>query len=192
MPRGVDRVLVMGVAGCGKSTVASALAQRLNGARGGPAREARGQRGGTPSCWVLIEADEHHPASNRAKMSRGEALTDADREPWLARLVERMEQTPPGVGVVLACSALKRAYRERLYAAETWRWGVVHLEIERSAAEWRVGTRAATGEHFMSAELVASQFATLEAPESHEAERVTVLDGERRVTEIVRCTDLFD
>jgi len=128
----------MGVAGCGKSSLAAAVAQ---------AEAAR-----------FVEGDDFHSAQSRAKMSQGVALTDADREGWLNVLGEQLRSDD--AGFVLTCSALKRAYRDRLrLAAPGLRF--VYLEIGRDAALARVAGRAA---HFFSAALVDSQFATLEPP----------------------------
>jgi len=128
----------MGVAGCGKSSLGAAVAA----AEGLP----------------LIEGDDFHSPSSRDKMSRGVPLTDADRAQWLEILGGQLAAHPQGV--VLTCSALKRAYRERLRAAAPG-LRFVFLEIERAAAQQRV---AARGSHFFSATLVDSQFATLESP----------------------------
>ncbi len=129
----------MGVAGCGKSSLGQALAQ------------AEGLR--------LVEGDDFHGEASRAKMSQGIALTDADREGWLESLGQQLRLHPEGL--VLTCSALKRAYRDRLRrAAPGLRF--VFLDISREAAQARVAARAAT--HFFSLSLVDSQFATLESP----------------------------
>ena len=132
-------VVVMGVAGCGKSSLGHALAA----AEGLP----------------LIEGDDHHSPASREKMSDGIALTDADREGWLATLGQLLQGHPEGA--VLTCSALKKAYRDRLRAAcPPLRFAF--LDIDRAAAEERVASRAST--HFFSTALVDSQFATLESP----------------------------
>ena len=133
-----DRIVIMGVAGCGKSSLGAAVAA----AEGLP----------------LIEGDDFHSAASREKMRRGIPLTDADRAEWLEILGAQLAAHP--AGVVLTCSALKRAYRERLRAAAPG-LRFVFLEIERAAAQQRV---AARGSHFFSASLVDSQFATLESP----------------------------
>ena len=133
-----DRIVIMGVAGCGKSSLGAAVAA----AEGLP----------------LIEGDDFHSAASRDKMSRGIPLTDEDRAQWLEILGERLAAHPQGV--VLTCSALKRAYRQRLRAAAPG-LRFVFLEITRQAAQQRVGGR---GSHFFSASLVDSQFATLESP----------------------------
>lgn len=129
----------MGVAGCGKSTVGAALSQAL----------------GLP----LVEGDDFHSPASRQKMNRGTALTDADRDGWLATLAAELQRQPHGA--VLTCSALKRAYRERLRAASP-ELRFVFLDIDRADALQRVAARA--DGHFFSASLVDSQFATLESP----------------------------
>ena len=150
-------VVVMGVAGCGKSSVASAFAS----AEGMP----------------LIEGDAFHSATSVDKMSRGIALTDIDRSGWLDRLGAELQAHPQGV--VLTCSALRRAYRERLRAASP---GVrfAFLDIDREAALARVNARAT--EHFFSASLVDSQFATLEPPLGESG--VLRLDATRPIAEL--------
>ena len=135
-------VVMMGVAGCGKSSLGARVAERI-GAR-------------------LIEGDDYHSAQSRDKMSRGVALTDDDRENWLARLGELLNEARGGRhSTVLNCSALKRAYRDRLRAVVTG-LRFVYLEIGRAEALRRVSSRA--GDHFFPIELVDSQFSTLEAP----------------------------
>lgn len=132
----------MGVAGCGKSTVGAAIAaaERL----------------------PLVEGDDFHSAASRAKMAGGVPLTDADRADWLVTLGEQLAARP--AGVVLTCSALKRAYRDQLRrAAPGLRF--VFLEIPPEEAQRRVAGRDT---HFFSAGLVASQFATLESPVGEE------------------------
>jgi gluconokinase len=134
-----DSIVIMGVAGCGKSSLGRAVAQ-LTGLR-------------------LIEGDDHHSPESLARMSQGIALTDADRDGWLGRLSAELRAHPGGL--VLTCSALKRSYRERLrQAAPGLRF--VYLEISRAQSEARVQARAAT--HFFSTSLVDSQFAALEPP----------------------------
>lgn len=132
-------IVMMGVAGCGKSSAGQALASTL----------------GLP----LIEGDEFHPASNLDKMRQGLALTDADRADWLSALGLALAQQSKGA--VLTCSALKRAYRDSLRA-----WvpdlRFVFLDIDPGTARQRVTARA--GEHLFPPSLVDSQFATLESP----------------------------
>lgn len=132
-------IVIMGVAGCGKSSLAALLAQ------------AEG--------LTLIEGDDHHSAASRAKMAAGVALTDADRDGWLSRLSELLQSRPGRV--VMTCSALKRAYRDRLRSAAPG-LRFVFLDITPQQAHARVTARAET--HFFSSDLVDSQFATLEDP----------------------------
>lgn len=131
-------VVVMGVAGCGKSSLGEALA-RAEGAQ-------------------LIEGDAFHSDANREKMRRGVPLTDADRAGWLDTLAAELRARGPNV--VLTCSALKRAYRDRLRAAAPG-LRFVYMEIDPAAARERIETREA---HFFSPTLVASQFRALESP----------------------------
>ncbi|MBK1658386.1 gluconokinase [Paracraurococcus ruber] len=138
-------VLVMGVSGAGKSTVGGLLAERL----------------GLP----FADADSFHPPANIAKMRRGEPLTDADRWPWLDAIGSWVDaRTAEGSGGVVTCSALRRAYRERLRA------GRPALRLLYLAGEPAlIGARqAARPGHFMPASLMASQFATLEEPTPEE------------------------
>lgn len=132
-------VVVMGVAGCGKSAVGAALA--------------------SAQAVPLIEGDDFHSEANRDKMRRGIALTDADRAGWLDALGEQLRAHPEGA--VLTCSALKRAYRDRLRTACPG-LRFVFLDIGREAALARVTARGAA--HYFSPRLVDSQFATLEPP----------------------------
>ncbi|MFS8096885.1 gluconokinase [Lentzea alba] len=140
----------MGVSGSGKSTTGAALARRL----------------GVP----FADADEFHPASNVAKMSAGVPLDDADREPWLAAIAGWLALHADG-GVVI-CSALKRAFRDRLRAAAPAAY-FVHLSGDSAVVSARVAAR--TG-HFMPVALVDSQFAALEPLEPDEHGLVLDLD----------------
>ena len=131
-------MVIMGVAGCGKSSLAAAIA--------------------ASEQMALVEGDDRHSPENREKMRQGIALTDADREGWLDDLAQTLAAHPHGY--VLTCSALRRSYRERLrQGAPALRF--VFLDISRDAAVERVKARAA---HYFSASLVDSQFATLEPP----------------------------
>lgn len=132
-------LVVMGVAGCGKSSLAAAVAA----AEGLP----------------LIEGDRFHSETSIEKMRQGIALTDADRKGWLDRLAGVLRRHPHGT--VLACSALRRAYRDRLRRASPG-LRFAFLELERETAQARVNARGA--DHFFAAGLVDSQFATLESP----------------------------
>lgn len=134
----MDSIVVMGVAGCGKSSLGADLAHAL----------------GLP----LVEGDDFHPPANQQKMRDGVPLTDADRAGWLDALAGELAAAPGGT--VLTCSALKRAYRDRLRAAAPG-LRFVHLMLTRDEALRRVAGRAA---HFFPSSLVDSQLATLESP----------------------------
>lgn len=137
----LQALVIMGVAGCGKSSVSQALCQR-SGAHG-------------------IEGDSFHPAANIRKMSAGIPLTDDDRAGWLDTLAEQLRQAvAAGKLPVLTCSALKRAYRDRLRRAVPG-LGIVYLELTPAVAAERVAQRPG---HFMPATLIDSQFAALEPP----------------------------
>jgi len=151
-------VIVMGVSGCGKSSIGAALGERL----------------GLP----YIEGDRLHPASNIAKMSAGIALDDADRWPWLDEIGHAL--AAGGGGAVASCSALKRAYRDRLRSAAGRDLRFVFLELTRIELERRMSLR--TG-HFMPATLLDSQLATLEPPAGEAG--VLVLDGAAALDDIV-------
>lgn len=136
-------ILLMGVSGSGKSTVGGMLAEALR--------------------IPFADADAFHPPANVEKMARGQPLTDADREPWLDALGEWLSARP--AGGVIGCSALKRAYRDRLRRhAPGLR--IIHLAGDAGLIAMR---QAARQNHFMPASLMASQFATLEPPAADEA-----------------------
>jgi gluconokinase len=144
-------VVVMGVSGAGKSTLGAALADVLG--------------------WPFYDGDDFHPAENVAKMAAGKPLTDVDRRPWLDRLHDLIgEHLAQGQPAVVACSALKKAYRERLRAGNE---GLVfvYLRGDRERIGWRLAERRA---HYMPAELLASQFADLEEPGPDEALAVDI------------------
>jgi carbohydrate kinase (thermoresistant glucokinase family) len=139
-------VLVMGVAGSGKTTVGELLAERLG--------------------WAFVDADAYHPAANVAKMARGIALSDEDRAPWLAQLAvlvhaARAERR----SLVLACSALRRAYRELLLGGRRDDVLLVHLEGRAALIRARMEQRT----HFMPPGALDGQIVTLEAPGDDEA-----------------------
>ncbi len=138
-------LVVIGVSAAGKSTVAAAVADRL------------GLR------WV--DADHLHPPSNVAAMASGAPLTDADRRPWLAAVGDALARGRGAGGIVVACSALKRVYRDQLRAACP---GIVfiHLDGARQVLAARAANRRG---HFMPAALLDSQLATLEPLEADEA-----------------------
>ena len=138
-------LVVMGVAGCGKSTIAKELKARLG--------------------WDLAEGDDFHPAANIEKMSSGIPLTDEDRWPWLAALRDWMTANAhEGLSTIVTCSALKRSYRDLLTQAEG-RVRFVHLRAPRAELEDRMSHRAG---HFMPTSLLTSQVATLEPLEGDE------------------------
>lgn len=135
----MNQIIIMGVAGCGKSSLANVVSRST----------------GLP----LVEGDDHHSAANRDKMAQGIPLTDADRDGWLATLCAQLQQHPQGV--VMACSALKKAYRDRLRAAAPG-LRFVFMQIAHDQALQRVAGRG--GAHFFSTSLVDNQFTTLEDP----------------------------
>jgi gluconokinase len=135
-------IILMGVSGVGKTTLARALAEQLG--------------------WRFVEGDDFHPEGNVVKMAAGVPLTDEDRAPWLERLRQLVAQAlERGEDVVMTCSALRRSYRERLTVDPSRiRW--VYLKAPRAVLSSRMLGR--TG-HFMPPSLLDSQLATLEAPE---------------------------
>ena len=142
-------LVVMGVAGCGKSVVGQRIGQLLE--------------------LPLIEGDDFHPRSNVEKMARGQALSDDDRAGWLDALGQELRRHPGGA--VLTCSALKRRYREKLRQAVPT-LAFVQLAITPEESQRRVSSRPG---HFYPPSLVASQFETLENPVGEP--RVLVVDG---------------
>jgi gluconokinase len=153
-------IVVMGVAGCGKSAVGVALAAALG--------------------VTFIEGDRLHPPENVARMASGEPLTDELREGWLDAIGERIAASVgKGEGVVAACSALKRSYRDRL-SSFCPQIVFLYLEIDPATARRRVGNRKG---HFMPASLVDSQFAILEPPGRDE--RALTIDATRPVADAV-------
>jgi gluconokinase len=151
--------VVMGVSGSGKSTVGRALVQRLD-------------------C-PFYDGDDFHPEANVAKMSQGIPLDDDDREPWLARLADLIQaHLARGETAVIACSALKEKYRQQLRRAES---NVVFVYLKGSFdLIW--GRMQQREGHFMKAEMLQSQFATLEEPDPAQA---IVVDIDQDVPAIV-------
>ena len=138
------RLIVMGVSGCGKSTVGGLL----------------GARTGIP----FIEGDTLHPARNVALMAAGTPLTDEDRAGWLDDIASRFGALEADAGLIISCSALKRIYRDRLRAAcPDLRF--IHLHGDKALLEQRLQYR--TG-HYMPPSLLTSQLQTLEPPSSDE------------------------
>jgi gluconokinase len=144
-------LIVMGVAGSGKSTVARVLADELG--------------------WAFAEADDFHPPANVAKMSAGIPLTDEDRRPWLEDIRAWIDATP--ANAVITCSALRKSYRNVLRRAHA-RVRVVYLAGSVEQLSARIGART---DHFMPASMLASQLATLEPPGSDEDAVEIGIDG---------------
>lgn len=172
-------IVVMGVSGCGKSTVAEALAEKLNG--------------------HFIDGDDFHPPENVERMSKGIPLTDADRMPWLAAINHSIRQpqtqpktqpqtkakTQPGrVVKVVACSALKRVYRDALSDSVSVLF--VHLAGDFELIEARSNAREG---HFMDVDLLQSQFDTLETPNDDEPVVTVSIDApiDAVVDNVVQC-----
>ena len=145
-PTTAPQVVVMGVSGCGKSTVGAQIAQALG--------------------LDFVEGDTLHPPQNVALMAAGTALTDADRAGWLAAIADQLSQAhAAGRGLVLSCSALKRSYRDLLRSAcPGLRW--VHLHGQPGLLRERLQARKG---HYMPSSLLDSQLATLEPPSADEA-----------------------
>ena len=133
-------LILMGVAGSGKTTVGRMLAERLG--------------------WTFVDADDFHSAANVAKMAQGHPLTDADRAPWLQTLADYLRNAHhAGTRVVLACSALKEAYRAALRVGPEVQ--VVYLKVRREALMARLAQRAG---HYFKWPLLESQLEALEEP----------------------------
>jgi gluconokinase len=134
-------VILMGVAGSGKTTVGSQLAAELG--------------------WRFVDGDDFHSATNIEKMRAGRALTDADREEWLGALRRQIDElVQRGASAVVACSALKESYRKRLHA-ESGDVRFVHLKADCNLIEQRLANRQG---HFFNRTLLESQFEALEEP----------------------------
>ena len=159
----VSALVVMGVSGSGKSTIASMLAQRLH--------------------WVYEDADWFHPKSNIEKMHHGEPLNDEDRWPWLGAIAEWIDATRSAGGHgVVACSALKRAYRDILIGNRR-DVRLVFLKGDRDLIARRIAARA---DHFMPSTLLESQFAALQEPQADERPIVvTIVPHPREIVEAI-------
>ncbi|VDL93719.1 unnamed protein product [Schistocephalus solidus] len=139
-------IVLMGPCGNGKTTVGTALMYRTG--------------------WPFVEGDNFHSEENKTKMGQGRPLTDEDRMPWLQALHKvLLRNSNDGCNVILACSALKRHYRDVLIGPENLPILFVHLNAQKGVLEKRVETRLG---HFMPARLVASQLETLEMPSKEE------------------------
>jgi gluconokinase len=144
----------MGVSGSGKSTIADKLAERLG--------------------WTYEDGDRFHPASNVAKMSAGHPLTDEDRRPWLQAIADEIDRVcKAGERAVIACSALKRAYRDILVHGRN-DVRIIYLNGSQELIASRLALRKG---HFMPSGLLASQFKTLEPPGESENPVAVAIDG---------------
>src|ERR1700720_4632022 len=158
-------LVVMGVSGSGKSTIADKLAERLN--------------------WTYEDGDKFHPASNVAKMSAGHPLTDEDRWPWLQAIADEIDRLcRAGQRAVIACSALKRAYRDILVHGRS----DVRIIYLQGTQELIANRLAARKNHFMPSGLLDSQFKTLEPPDPRENPVTVSIDApvDTIVDDIVR------
>ncbi|CAL5045349.1 unnamed protein product [Urochloa decumbens] len=167
-------IVIMGVSGCGKSTVAALLAEALG-------------------C-SFIEADDYHSQANKAKMSKGIPLSDADRTPWLESLRDAIRDRLDGEDVAVSCSALQLKYREILRAADksyqpgyyaACRVKFVCLRASAEVITDRMQRRSSEGKHFMPASLLQSQLDLLQIDA---AEGITEVDATMRAGDIVRDT----
>lgn len=142
--------VVMGVSGCGKSTVGQALADELH-------------------C-PFYDADDYHPIENIVKMAKGIPLDDADRKPWLARLASLLEEhLTRDESAVLACSALKKGYRDLLRLSDDVKF--IYLKGDYDLILQRMQAR---DKHYMKADMLQSQYDTLEEPAEDEAMTISI------------------
>ena len=147
-------LIMMGVSGSGKSTIADKLAERIG--------------------WRSVDGDKFHPASNIAKMSAGHPLTDEDRWPWLKAIAAEIDRScKTGEKAVIACSALKRSYRDILvHGRDDVR--IIYLDGSKQLIAERLAKRRG---HFMPSGLLDSQFKTLEPPDESEHPVTVSIDG---------------
>jgi gluconokinase len=134
-------IVVMGVSGCGKTTIAQMIAAKLG--------------------VSFFDADDFHPQSNIDKMASGTPLTDIDRQPWLETLAQKLKESETQGRIVLACSALKQSYRNTLNSRCKHKPTFIYLKGSKSVLSTRLQNRAG---HFMPDTLLDSQLATLEEP----------------------------
>lgn len=158
---GDQLIIIMGVAGSGKSTIATLLSQILN--------------------WPMIEGDDFHPEENVKKMSSGQPLSNADRMPWLDSIANEVNNHMSGP-LLLACSALNHAIRERLIKGvnRPCRW--ILLDVPEPILAERLAKRA---DHFMGAALLASQLEALEIP--LDSIRINAISSPEMI-----CEDILD
>jgi len=154
----MTKLVLMGVSGCGKSSVGAALAARLG-------------------C-IYLDGDDLHPLSNIAKMRNGIPLADEDRWPWLDAVAQSLVRADGTV--IIGCSALKRAYRDRIRDGAGSPVFFVHLAGSRAVIAARVSNRPG---HFMPAALLDSQFAALEPPQPNE--RAVTVDIDQPLDQLV-------
>ncbi|MCA8879562.1 MAG: gluconokinase [Rhodobacteraceae bacterium] len=152
-------IVVMGVSGCGKTSVGAGLAARLKA--------------------PFVEGDELHPEANVAKMAAGLPLTDHDRRPWLQTIAARIAAEPAPV-IVVSCSALRRAYRDLLRTESARPVAFVYLHGSEALLASRMNARR---DHFMPSALLASQLATLESPQGEPG--VVTVDVGGTIAEII-------
>lgn len=145
------RYIVMGVSGCGKTSIGHALAIRVGG--------------------QFVDGDDLHPDANIAKMARGEPLTDADRKPWLRKVSAVLKESK--LPVFVGCSALRRIYRDWIREGAGGPVTFLHLTGSRDVIAKRMSARA---DHFMPLSLLDSQFATLEPLEQDETALAVDID----------------
>jgi len=161
----VERIVVMGVAGCGKSTVAAAIAE----ARSIP----------------FVDGDDFHSPEARAKMQAGIPLNDTDRAGWLDCLADLLASRP---AIVLACSALKRTYRDRLRSAAP---ETIFLHLEADFDTFLARLEARQGHYFRSSDMLRSQFDTLEPPDGEPG--AVSIDATRSPDEVLdACLAVLD
>lgn len=153
------RIVIMGVAGCGKSSVGDALAARL----------------GVP----YQDGDDLHPPASVAKMRAGIPLTDDDRWPWLDRVAQDLRDRAP---LIIGCSALRRAYRDRIRAGAGGPVRFIHLAGDRDLIAARMAQRQG---HYMPLTLLDSQFAALEPPDRAEALTIDIDQPLAAITESI-------
>ncbi len=166
----MNPIIVMGVSGCGKSSVGERLAAHF--------------------CLTYVEGDALHPAANVAKMAAGTPLTDEDRWPWLDRIgAEMASHMQEGKPIVVSCSALKRIYRDHLRRAVGGRLDFVFLEGSLEVLRARMAARKG---HFMPVSLLESQLNTLEPPTGEPGVVTVHIDGSKEDTVMAAITAMED